>query len=129
MLYYNCATGVQDPNGTTSFQNETWQTFSTPLSWATNGIWPTSADYSEINSVDRSAWSHPDNYQLLAAGDDHSKVKVYRYPCTEDFSKSVEGKGHSSHVTQVKFSQQNGYLFSAGGNDGCVFQWRCHSTV
>jgi len=33
------------------------------------------------------------------------------------------GKGHSSHVTNVKWSCQDKFLFSTGGEDNCVFQW------
>jgi len=38
-------------------------------------------------------------------------------------SKAVEGKGHSSHVTMVKWSKDDSFLYSTGGNDNCVFQW------
>lgn len=62
ILYYNVVTGKDDPSGATNFQNETWATFSTHLSWATAGVWPAGADYSDVNSVDRSVWSHPDDY-------------------------------------------------------------------
>jgi len=128
ILYYNAATGVQDPSGVSSYQNEPWATFSTHLSWATNGIWVTS-DYSNVNCVDRSIWTHAEDYQLLASGDDDGKVKIFRYPSTEEGSQFVQGNGHSSHVTQVRFSLQNGAIFSAGGNDGCIFQWKCTANV
>jgi microtubule-associated protein-like 6 len=39
-------------------------------------------------------------------------------------SQPVVGSGHSSHVTNVKFSKDDTYLFSTGGNDNCVFQWK-----
>ena len=67
---------------------------------------------------------HDDGYRLLASGDDNGKVKVYRYPCMIEHSKAVVGNGHSSHVTMVKFAKSGRYLFSAGGNDTCIFQWK-----
>jgi len=48
-------------------------------------------------------------------------------------SQAVEGKGHSSHVTNVRFAKndvtQTTYLYSTGGNDTCVFQWKVQSKV
>lgn len=32
--------------------------------------------------------------------------------------------GHSSHVTNVNFLYDNGYLVSTGGKDMSVMQWR-----
>ena len=66
----------------------------------------------------------PDGYHLVACGTDTSLVKVFRYPCTEERSEFLEGRGHSSHVTNVKFSRDDRYLFSTGGNDTCVIQWK-----
>jgi hypothetical protein len=44
-------------------------------------------------------------------------------------SECLELKGHSSHVTKVKFGAVAGpkkeqYLFSTGGNDSAVIQWK-----
>ena len=66
-----------------------------------------------------------DGYHLLAAGDDFGKVKLYRYPSMVEPSQYLECKGHSSHVTKVKFgpipnNKQAQYLISTGGNDTAV---------
>lgn len=50
-------------------------------------------------------------------------VKVFRYPCIKKKSQYVEGRGHSSHVTQVKWSNDDKFLFTAGGADNCIFIW------
>jgi microtubule-associated protein-like 6 len=81
-------------------------------------------DGSDINGVARTKQPHKDGYHLLATADDFSKVKVFRYPSMIEESEFVEGTGHSSHVTMVCFSQDDKYLFSAGGNDTCIFQWK-----
>lgn len=70
-----------------------------------------------------SAFKVQDEYQLVASGDDQSLVKLFRYPCVDQASKPLEGLGHSSHVTNVKFSKDGKRLYSAGGNDACIFQW------
>lgn len=58
--------------------------------------------------------------QLLATADDSGKVNLFRYPSTTEKSQPLQGKGHSSHVTKVRFSPKDNYLFSTGGNDTAV---------
>jgi microtubule-associated protein-like 6 len=80
--------------------------------------------------VDRSYSFHPDGYQLIASGDDDGKVKLFRYPSSDEGSQGLMGKGHSSHVTNVKFAYPNDqFLFSTGGNDTCVFRWKVRNSI
>ena len=124
---------MQDKGGASGFRDEPWASWTLPLGWPAQGIWPTYADGSDINSVDRTAAFHIDGYQLVASGDDKGKVKIFRYPSMMKGSLPVEGKGHSSHVTNVRFAKndvtQTTYLYSTGGNDTCVFQWKIISKV
>ena len=53
----------------------------------------------------------------MAAADDFGKVKVFNYPCTVEGSPFVSGSGHSSRVTNVRFSGDDGNLITCGGND------------
>lgn len=80
-------------------------------------------DGSDINHCDRSAEAHQDGYKLLATGDDFGKVQIFRYPSMNLASQATVGKGHSSHVTKVKFTS-SGHLISTGGNDTAVIQWK-----
>ena len=95
-----------------------WITWTCPLGWPVQGIWPSGADGSDINSVDR---SHAGN--IIATADDFGLVKLFRYPCVKENSKFVECTGHSSHVTNVRWTLED-VLISVGGNDKCVFVWR-----
>lgn len=88
-------------------RDEHWATWTLPCGWPATGIWPEFADGSDINACDRSNQPHSDGYFLLASADDFSKVKVFRYPSVDPKSEYIEGKGHSSHVTQVKFSKDD----------------------
>lgn len=54
---------------------------------------------------------------MLATGDDYSKVNVFRYPSLNKNSKCVENRGHSSHVTNVKFTKDDKRILSTGGED------------
>ena len=128
LLYYTAETGQPDSKGATNFRDEKWATWTLPLGWPVQGIWPPCSDGSDINSCDRSNTPHTDGYYLLASADDFSKVNVFRYPASEENSQPIVGKGHSSHVTMVKFSSDDRYLYSAGGNDACIFQWKVTAT-
>mgnify|MGYP003877499497 CR=1 FL=1 len=94
------------------------------LGFPVQGIWPPTADGTDINMVDRSHQPSSAGYPLLATADDFSKVKLFRYPCIQKGSESIVGVGHSSHVTNVRFSNNDDMLFSTGGEDNCVFQWK-----
>ena len=80
------------------------------FTWFTRGIWPPCADATDINFVDRS-----NSKRFLATADDFSKVTVFRYPVCNNRQLYSEYKGHSSHVTAVKWSFDDKLLFSAGG--------------
>ena len=121
ILYYDVETGSQDPAGATNLRDENWATWTSVLGWPCQGIWEPGLDGSDINSADRSQAPHPDGYSLLAIGDDKGMAKVYRYPSTEEGARSTELKGHSSHVTKVKFVRGDTHLITAGGNDTCIF--------
>lgn len=60
----------------------------------------------------------------IATGDDFSMVKLFCAPVVADDAPYRAYRGHASHVTCVRFSQDDRLLFSVGGIDRCVFQWR-----
>ena len=93
-------------------------TFTCELGWPVQGIWPDSADGTDINRCARS----PDG-TLIATADDFSKVKLFNYPCVKEGAEYNEGRGHSSHVAGVVFTKDGKTLLTAGGNDRCIMQW------
>ncbi len=95
-----------------------WATQTCTLGWPVQGIWPPGADMSDINSVDRHV-----GCKLLATADDFGLVKLFRYPCVSEGSKFAAYSGHSSHVTNVRWTVGD-TLISVGGNDKCVFVWQ-----
>lgn len=70
--------------------------------------------------MDRSNYRHPNGYHLLAAANDFYSLNIYKYPCVFKNSEKVEEYGHSSFVTNVKWSKDDNYIFSIGGEDNCV---------
>eukprot|EP00831_Metopus_contortus_P021486 TRINITY_DN1960_c0_g1_i6.p2 TRINITY_DN1960_c0_g1~~TRINITY_DN1960_c0_g1_i6.p2 ORF type:complete len:199 (-),score=37.20 TRINITY_DN1960_c0_g1_i6:453-1049(-) len=119
ILYHDIGTGKQLPGGATAFKDEKWATWTSVLGWPVQGIWPPCSDGSDINSCDRSV-----DRCVLATGDDFSKVKLFKFPCPIEKSSFQMYRGHSSHVTNVRFSQDGNYLISIGGHDKSIFQWR-----
>jgi microtubule-associated protein-like 1/2 len=119
ILFYNAQNGNQVTRAT-QFQDEQWATMSCKFSWQCQGVWPhLYADGSNINVVER---SH--SKQLLASGDDFSKIKLFRYPACQPKQFFNQFKGHSSHITGVKWSYDDRYLVSIGGLEKSVIQWK-----
>jgi WD40 repeat protein len=85
-------------------------------------------DGTDINAVDRSAAKFFGEYNCLVSGDDRGKVKVWRYPIVKKGSNYVEGRGHSSHVTNVKWSGDSKWVVSVGGEDQSVMVWKVEQT-
>jgi WD40 repeat protein len=94
-----------------------WATQTCKLGWAVQGIWPPGSDMTDINAVDRSG-----DHKLLATADDFGHVKLFRFPCAQEHAKYSSFEGHSSHVTNLRWTISN-QLVSVGGNDKCVFVW------
>ena len=104
-----------------------WQSNTCVREWATEGIWPQGAASDDINSVCTSA----DN-KLIVSADDHGHINLFNYPCTTAGASCITGYGHSSHVMNVRFSHGRGEkvktedtkIYSVGGNDRSLFQWK-----
>jgi len=59
----------------------------------------------------------------VATGCNDQKIRLFTYPVTIPKQKSKEFVGHSSHVTKVRFSNDERYLLSVGGNDRTIILW------
>jgi HELP motif/WD domain, G-beta repeat len=87
------------------------------------GIWPPGVDGTEysINAVARShSWT---SVPVLATADEYGRVKIFNYPCVAPGAPDKSYKGHSSRVTNIKFSADDSYCVTTGGSDRCVFVW------
>ncbi len=75
LLFCDTATGTQ-VRSAKALRDVPWLSWTCPLGWPVQGIWPEYADGSDINAV---CASHAQTF--IATGDDHATVKVFRYPC------------------------------------------------
>lgn len=75
-------------------------------------------DSSFVNCVDRSS-----DLKYLVSGDDFHRVKLFKNPSPRQDSLWKEYKGHADEVTNVRFSFDDKYVFSVGGNDKSILQF------
>ena len=82
------------------------------------GIWPQVSSKFDVNSA-----SVANGSNIVATGDDFGTVKLFEYPSRVKYAKHKKYFGHSAHVTGVRFTYNDKYLVSIGGEDSCVFVW------
>lgn len=124
LLFYNTVDGTQNPSAS-SVKNVDWASWTCPLGWPVQGVWADETEDdagsgSQINAVHRS-----NSKELVATADEFGNVKLFNYPCLEKGAGFVEGKGHSSHVTNIRFNKSDAAVVTVGGNDRSVFVWKC----
>ncbi|XP_070513347.1 echinoderm microtubule-associated protein-like 2 isoform X5 [Cardiocondyla obscurior] len=117
LLYWNPGVCRQIPQSS-MLRNVDWASHTCVISFETIGIWPEGADGTDVNNCARSG-----DGKLLATGDDFGKVKLFSHPACQPKSLYHSYGGHSSHVTNVSFLQDDSRLVSTGGGDTSVLQW------
>ncbi|RLO08443.1 hypothetical protein DYB28_005077 [Aphanomyces astaci] len=118
LLFCDTTTGKQMKSAR-ALKDVVWDTWTCVLGWPVQGIWPEFADGTDVNATCAST-----SRTFVATGDDSSNVKVFRYPCLTKGAKWIAGQGHCSHVTNVRFTQDDKYIVSTGGNDRTTMLWR-----
>jgi WD40 repeat protein len=118
LLFFKMDDCSQDPSGRSNTTGVTWATETAKFSWNVEGIFPSGTDGTHINGVNGSK-----SGMLIAAGDDYGLVQIYRNPAREG-AQPRSMRGHSEHVTRVAFSNNDDFLFSIGGYDQTLMQWK-----
>jgi microtubule-associated protein-like 6 len=95
-----------------------WNTFTCLFGFPVQGIWPPESTNYVVNYTCMS-----NSKKILATADDFSLVKLFKYPCVIEKAKYKSFTGHSSHVCKLRFSMNDKFLISVGGNDKSVFIW------
>lgn len=93
-------------------------TWTCKIGWCVQGIFQ-GVDYSDVNTVCRS-----NSKMYMATGDDFGKVNLFKYPVVTKKQVHQEYIGHSSHVTRVRFTGDDQYIVTTGGNDKSVLVWQ-----
>ena len=116
ILYFDGRTG----RPVTANQRDTkWATWTSVLGFDVMGIWRDGSDGTDVNACDVSK-----SRRHVACADDFGGVSLLNYPCVVEDAPCAVGRGHSSHVMNVRFSPDDDWVVSVGGKDRAVFQWR-----
>uniref|UniRef100_A0A8C3NA96 EMAP like 3 n=1 Tax=Geospiza parvula TaxID=87175 RepID=A0A8C3NA96_GEOPR len=119
ILYWDVAGGCKLLRNRLESRDREWASYTCVLGFHVFGVWPDGSDGTDINSLCR---SHHE--RVVAVADDFCKVHLFQYPCARPKAPSHVYGGHGSHVTNVRFTHDDGHLVSLGGKDTSVFQWR-----
>jgi len=117
MIYFNMVAMVEDINGSVNTKNEEWATETCKVGCNVKGI----LDKDEVNSINIS-----EDKQLIVVGANDGVINIYKYPCLEG-GKAKRLYGHTEHVNRVKFGLNGKYIFSIGGYDKTLMQWKLAS--
>ncbi|XP_036006433.1 echinoderm microtubule-associated protein-like 5 isoform X1 [Fundulus heteroclitus] len=98
----------------------TWATWTSVLGDEVVGIWSRNADKADVTCA---CVSH--SGLNIVTGDDFGMVKLFDFPSPEKFAKHKRFLGHSAHLTNVRFTNGDRFVVSAGGDDRSLFVWRC----
>jgi len=118
LLFSDAASGHQLTEGASRCKDEQWATWTGKLGWPVQGIFPAGQEGCFINGVHRS-----NKGDLVATGDDTRLVNVHRYPALQG-SVPKSYVGHAEHVQRVMFDGKDEYLYSIGGTDRTLIQWK-----
>jgi len=83
------------------------------------GIWEKYTNKTDVNASDANF-----DEKCIVTGDDFGLVKLFRFPSLKKGAKFRKYVGHSSHVTNVRFTLDKNRVISIGGADHAIFQWR-----
>ncbi|KAI6657030.1 Echinoderm microtubule-associated protein-like 5 [Oopsacas minuta] len=83
------------------------------------GIWSEDSESGDVNNSHLSNRGH-----ILATGDDYGLVKLFNFPVNKKNATYLQFHGHSAHVTNLRFTCNDDYLVTTGGDDSCVFLWK-----
>eukprot|EP01006_Ploeotia_vitrea_P044073 TRINITY_DN66802_c4_g1_i1.p1 TRINITY_DN66802_c4_g1~~TRINITY_DN66802_c4_g1_i1.p1 ORF type:complete len:807 (-),score=500.45 TRINITY_DN66802_c4_g1_i1:110-2446(-) len=123
LLFFDVDTDVpgdakQNPDAS-ALKDVEWASATCPLTWETQGVFAPDQDGTDVNVTAKCPTA-----PLLASGDDYGNVNLYRYPCAEQGNEHIVLKGHASHVMNVRFANDGKRMWTVGGEDKTILQWR-----
>jgi len=138
LVFFDVATGK--PLATPAIVRDTsWATATVPVGFNVQGVWPGDAPPTstlaagsggesgrparpsnvDVQTVDRSK-----SERLVAMGDDSGNVEVFFFPCTHEKESAKAIGGHATHVTKVRFTEDDAYLITIGGFNRSIIQYK-----
>ena len=95
-----------------------WNTWTWIFGYPVQGICPPATTGYAVNYTCRS-----NNQKVIVTGDDLSLVKLFACSSIVEHAPFKDYGEHSSHIPKIRFTHDDKYLISVGGNDKCAFVW------
>jgi len=124
MLYWDMETGKRTDDCPA---DTVWDRWNAIFGWPVQGLFFQAGDPTDVNCCEISGGNENDDEggnKMVASGDDTGHVTIFKYPILEQKPKHFDQYlAHSAHVTNVRWDEEDKYLFSVGGGDLATFQW------
>lgn len=118
VLYFDVEQKAYDAHGSETAKDIDWASNSIKYGVDRAGIQPTDCDKTHINDV-----CSTKDASLMLTADDYGLVNVFNYP-NPRIEDSRSFAGHSEHVVRVCVSQDQNHVFTIGGSDRALIQWK-----
>nr|XP_040055346.1 echinoderm microtubule-associated protein-like 5 isoform X5 [Gasterosteus aculeatus aculeatus] len=117
-FFFEAPRGKKQTIPATEVEKINWSTWTCVLGTSVEGIWPLINEVTEVTAACLSS-----DKKVLATGDDLGYVKLFRYPVRGKYAKFKRYVAHSTLVTNVRWTHDDGLLVTVGGGDTCLMIW------
>lgn len=120
-LYYEAPHGTRQLIPDSSSCELAWTSpLTCVLDAVVEGVWAPEMDLTDINAI-----ATANRLPIVAvATDNQGLLRLFSFPCKGNFKKHRQYRGHSAHVTNVKWSYDDSLVVTTGGADTSVIVWR-----
>lgn len=109
-------------------KDEAWSTQTLTMAGGLEGIYSDGITELGVVCCQVSPITGNKRRRTTVVGDCYSQLKLYNYPC---INQKVYNryKGHSSYISEVRFTDDEKYVISVGGQEKAVMLWKYDSTA
>ena len=153
IMFWTAESGEPQRNAAV-LKNQVWSTYTMNVGWSVKAAWPHKEDASAVAALSAvntgiksnvvtvdAAEEYANRYVEVTAAatswegtevalcDMYGRVRVARFPFTNDDETYHELRGHAPGVADAVFLAEDSHLVTIGAQDRCVFQWKVTRVV